>query len=432
MRRIARIALLALSAPVALAPLSARPAFLTPEPTLNGAADLADPAKASYADGVSALQAGDLEVAEKAFDQALKANPRMPQPMIGLADVALRLGKRAQAQQWLEKAVQIAPNDDAALHAMSVFYFTGKEYAKAEETLKETLNKRPDNVRAWLDLGDLYAGSVNRPGEAITAYREVIKRQPDHAGAYHGLAKALASTGQYGDAEQAFRHAATLAPQLPMPFHSLAQMQVRQGQLQQALTSLDAALKIDPKFIPAIIEKGDINLTQGSTDAALALYRRAAELGPTSALAHFRLGAALQANNDLERAKEAYQTAITHDPQMAEALNNLAWLQASLRENLDQAAQYAATAVKLAPDTAAYRDTLGWVYWAQRRFPEAETVLEKAATLQPPLADVQYHLGMVYAEQKKTDLAKAAFEKALKLNPQHAEAKTALSRVGTP
>ena len=431
MSRIAQIALFALNTLLAVSPPPAWSAFLTSEPVIANGADQTDPAKTLHANGVAALQAGDVAAAEKAFGEARKANPRMPQPLIGLADVALLRGDRAEAKKWLDKAVQIAPADDAALQALSAFYFTGKEYAQAEATLKITLDKNSKNPRAWLDLGDLYATALNRPSDAAAAYREVIKLAPDHAGAHHGLARALAATGQYSEAEVAFRRAAVLAPNLPVPLHSLARMQLSRGETKAALASLDAVLKIEPKFLPALLDKGDLALSQGKSDTALALYHQAVDTNPKSAAAHFKYGAVLQTRNQLEDAKKAYEMAIELDPQFAEAYNNLAWMQAQLRNNLGQAAQYAATAVKLAPDNAAYRDTLGWVHRAQKQLPEAETVLEKAATMQPPLADVQYHLGVVYAEQSKNDLARKAFENALEIDPKHAEAKAALTRLAS-
>jgi Flp pilus assembly protein TadD len=76
------------------------------------------------------------------------------------------------------------------------------------------------------------------------------------------------------------------------------------------------------------------------------------------------------------------------------------------------------------------RDTQGWVYRAQRKFSEAETVLEKAATMKPPLADVKYHLGLVYLDQRKTDQAKKAFREALAIDAKHAPSKQVLQKLG--
>lgn len=418
-------------ATVALFAISGRAAQLVPDDARQTLQQPADPALANYSTGAEALLNGDLDAAEEAFRAATAANPRMPQPLLGLADVAQRRNRRDEAKKWLDEAAAVASRDDGVQLALAVFHVTGQDYVAAEAALKRAVELNPANLRARLDLADLYANFLRRPSDAIAGYRAAIAIDGKHAGAHHGLATTLAAVGQFSEAEREFRKSAELAPTAPLPLHSLARLQSSRGQHEAALASLDAVLKIEPNFLPALLDKGDLALSQGKSDTALALYKQAVDTNPKSAAAHFKYGAMLQTRNQLEDAKKAYETAIELNPQFAEAYNNLAWMQAQLRNNLGQAAQYAATAVKLAPDNAAYRDTLGWVHRAQKQLPEAETVLEKAATMQPPLADVQYHLGVVYAEQSKNDLARKAFEKALEIDPKHAEAKAALSRLAS-
>jgi tetratricopeptide (TPR) repeat protein len=406
-------------------------ALLAPEISPQFAQQQADPATAHYAAGLEALSAGDTDAAETAFQAAVAANPRMPQPLVGLADVALRRGKRDEAKKWLDQAVAVAPQDDGVQHSLSVFHFTGKDYPAAETALKKAIDINPKNLRAQLDLADLYANSLKRPTDAIAAYRAAIAIDGKHAGAHHGLAAALAATGQFAEAETEFRKSAQLAPMLPVPLHSLARMQFGRGQIDAGMASLDAALKIQPTFVPALLDKGDMLLSQDQPDAALALYDQAVTADANSAPAHFKRGTVLQMQNKPAEAKQAYQKAIEHDAQFAAAYNNLAWLEVeSSGTDLNQAAQWAATAVKLAPEVAAYRDTQGWVYRAQRQYAEAETVLEKAATMKPPVADIKYHLGVVYLEQRKLDQARRAFSEALAIDPKHAASKAAIQKLG--
>lgn len=354
----------------------------------------------------------------------------MPQPLIGLADVALRRGLRVEAKKWLDKALEAAPKDDTAQHALSLFHVSGQDYPAAEAALQKALAINPKNLRAQLDLADLYANALKRPSKAIDACRAAIAIGPEHAGAHHGLAVALAATGQFTQAEAEFKTSAQLAPTLPTPLHSLARMQLGRGQSEAGLASLDAALKVQPQFVPALLDKGDLLLAQGKTEAALALFDQAVAADAQDASATFKRGAALQTLKRNAEAAQAYQQTITLNGDFAAAYNNLAWLQTESGSNLDQAAQWASKAVKLEPDNAAFRDTQGWVYRAQRKLAEAETVLEKAATMKPPVADIQYHLGAVYLDQKKPEQARRAFDAALAIDPKHAPSKAALQNLG--
>ncbi|WP_372715579.1 tetratricopeptide repeat protein [Immundisolibacter sp.] len=405
-------------------------AFLAPDPPPPSSPSKVDPTLEHYRQGVEALRNNNVDSAEKEFAAAHAANPRMPQALVGLADVALRRGKRDEAKKWLGQAVELAPQDDVVQHSLFMFHFIGKDYPVAETALRKAIELNPHNLRARLDLADLYANTLKRPSDAIPAYRAAVQVDPTHAGAHQGLAMALAGTGQFKEAEAEYRKAAELAPDIPLPLHSLARMQLSRGQTDAGLASLDAALEVLPNFVPALLDKGDVLLGQGKAEAALALFDQAVAADAKSASAVFKRGAALQLLKRHTEASEAYEQTIALDANFAPAYNNLAWMQAESGGNLGQAEQWAATAVKLAPDSAAFRDTQGWVYRAQRKFSEAETVLEKAATMKPPLADVKYHLGLVYLDQRKTDQAKKAFREALTIDAKHAPSKQALQKLG--
>lgn len=407
--------------------------LISPEPlTFSLGLSAADPATKSYLAGLEALRRGDLDAAEKAFIDSTKANARMPQPLVGLADVAQRRDNSGEAKKLFDQALSIAPDDSGVHHALAAFHVRRQDYAAAEAELKIVIDLTATDLRARLDLADLYLNSLDRPTDAIATYRAAAGIDAKNPAIHHGLAAALARTGQFQEAEAEFRKSAQLAPTAPLPLHSLAVLQLSRGQTEAGLLSLDAALKVQPTFVPALLDKGDVLLAQGKSDAALALFEQAVAVDAQNAAAQFKRGTALQMLKRAAEATEAYRQAITIDRDFAPAYNNLAWMAAESRTDLDQAAQWAATAVKLAPNNVAFRDTQGWVYRAQRKFAEAETVLEKASTMKPPLAEVKYHLGLVYLDQNKPDQAGQAFREALVIDAKHAPSKQALQKLENP
>lgn len=408
---------------------SAQAAFLFPEqpPVASSTAD--DPAMGSYLQGVQALRDNHLLTAEEAFKAALEANPRMVQALIGLADVALKRDDRDAAQASLDKAIQIAPNYDGTQHALGLFHASGKDYPAAETALRKAIELNPKNLAARNALGGLYANAMQRPSDAVAAYRAALEVDPTQIEARIGLAQALAATGQFSAAETELVAASKAQPNSPFPQLVLGRMQRARGNNEAADKAIDAALKVDPDFVPALLDKGDGLALAGETDAALALYDRAIARDDRNATAHFKRAVQLQQQGRNAEARQGYLDVIAIDQQFAAAYNNLAWMQADSRDRLDEAAQWAATAIRLDADNAAYRDTQAWVFRAQRKFDEAETVLEKATTMQPPLADVHYHLGVVYLDRRKADPARRAFTEALAIDPKHAAAAAALEKL---
>jgi len=75
------------------------------------------------------------------------------------------------------------------------------------------------------------------------------------------------------------------------------------------------------------------------------------------------------------------------------ARNNIAYDWAQTGERLDDALAYATEAVKADPKSAPYQDTLGWIYYRQKRFADSLPPLCRAASLWPDAPEIRSHLG---------------------------------------
>lgn len=418
--------LCAFSPPAAALPIGPGESESAPQPPVAPGS----PAAARFELGTQALARGELDAAERAFREVLRMDPGSAQPLLGLAEVALRRSRPDEAWAWLEKARSLAPKSAEVHHAIARYHIIARKYDKAEAALKKTLALDARNLRAQLDLGDLYVNVLNSPIQAIPAYRAAIAIDPKHAGAHHGLGMALMGTGKAALAEEEFRKAAGLAPKNPLPHQALARLYVRQGQPDKALAAYADALKVQPGFMPAALGRGDVFLDRGDPASAAAEYRRAAQAAPNSDVPRVKLGMALQAAGKPGEAQQAYEEAIRLNPAAALAYNNLAWLAVERRGDLDQALRRARKAVELKPVAASFQDTLGWVYRARGELSEAEDTLRKAAKIKPESAEVFHHLGMVYLDRDKRAEAERAFRDALLIRKDYAPAREALSRMG--
>lgn len=61
-----------------------------------------------------ALEAGELDKADRLFGQVADADARNAIAVVGLAEVAHRRGRRGEASQLIERALAIDPDDAAA------------------------------------------------------------------------------------------------------------------------------------------------------------------------------------------------------------------------------------------------------------------------------------------------------------------------------
>lgn len=387
-----------------------------------------NPALSRHVEGLQALERKDLVAAEQAFQESMRLDPRAPEPLLGLADLALRKNQPAEAWGWLDKAAKLAPQNAMVHQAIGRYHFAMRQAPKAIDALKMAQKLDPNNALIAIDMGEIYMQGMQQPEQAVTAYRRALGINPQHAGAHYGLGVALANSGKLADAESELNSASALAPTNPLPKLALGKLYLKQRQSDKAMAALDATLKIQPDLVSARLDKGDIYTDKGELQRALSEFEHAAKVAPKYDVAQLKLGMAYQSLNRANEAEQAYLAAIRANPKLAMAYNNLAWMNVEKNRNLAQAERWAKKATELAPKVSGFFDTLGWVFRAQGKLSMAEAALLQASRLKPVSADIFYHLGMVYQDQKKTKQAVAAFRKALSIQKDYLPAQQALTK----
>jgi Flp pilus assembly protein TadD len=351
------------------------------------------PASAAFRAGVQALLGNDLKLAETEFQRAAQLDARIPEPLLGLADVALRQGRAPDALRLLKQAESLAPKDPAVYLGLGRYYRSQGDRSNAEQSLLRGLQTGASAAPVHLELGDLYLEG-GRPSDAVDQFELARKANPGSAQAAYGLGVALAGTGRATEAAAALEAASDLAPNDPAPRQGLARLYAEQKQYDAALKSIDAAVALAPKSSQLHLDRGDILAMKG----------------------------------DLRGAEQAYRSAIERDASNAAALNNVAWLLAARKADLDEALSFARRAVELQPKNAGFADTLGAVYLARGQGTDAARVLTGAIALAPNLPDPHYHLALAQMDAGDVAEARASFQKALQLGLAEPQARAVAVR----
>jgi Flp pilus assembly protein TadD len=116
---------------------------------------------------------------------------------------------------------------------------------------------------------------------------------------------------------------------------------------------------------------------------------------------------------------EQLQAVLQRDPNHVLALNDLAWTYQ--RTGDKQALAYAERAFKLAPDSPAIMDTLGWICLEGGDLARALPLLQKASALAPNAGEIRYHLGLVLARSGDKRGARRELERLLASPAQFAK-----------
>ena len=118
------------------------------------------------------------------------------------------------------------------------------------------------------------------------------------------------------------------------------------------------------------------------------------------------LGTAYKRLAQLDKAQQAFETAIKIAPNEPEAYSNLAQLYSdNYQQNHLLAEALAYAAVRLNPDVASYQDTLGWILSKSGRLNKATNSLERAIRLQSDYVPAIYHMAEVAQKSKHPEKA---------------------------
>jgi tetratricopeptide (TPR) repeat protein len=271
-------------------------------------------------------------------------------------------------------------------------------------------------VSTQIALGDLYLNALNQPVKAVEAYRQALSLDDSHAGAHYAQGVALIRLNRGADAEKELKRAAALEANNPLPANMLGNLYAAMGRRQEALDAYQSALDIDPKLMAAHFGRGDVFAAQGYPEKAIVEYQAVVTAAPTNAQSHLRIGMQYQALQKWQEAEKAYLAAIDLEPKFALAYNNLAWMNAERKTQLDKALSWGQKAVNLAPGVIEYKDTLAWVYRARGEFKQAVQTLEDVIKAMPNNPVYRHHLGMIYAEQGDNAKAIKSLKQALALD----------------
>jgi predicted Zn-dependent protease len=198
-----------------------------------GDADAADQARARYLkwankdsrlmEAATALVANDLPVAEARLRAHLKTHPTDVAALRMLAEVAARLRRFADAQDLLERCLELAPSFDAARHNYAVVLNRQSKAAEALAQVERLLVKEPRNP-GYRNLQAAILAHLGDFAESIQVYETVLRDHPRQPKIWMSYGHSLKTARRHDDSVAAYRRAIAMQPTLGEAYWSLANL----------------------------------------------------------------------------------------------------------------------------------------------------------------------------------------------------------------
>jgi tetratricopeptide (TPR) repeat protein len=419
--------------------------------------------------------------AQRLLADALKRNPRDSDALFHRGELYLKLGKATEAEADLREVLRLKPDSSEAHFTLArVLQVTGMTKISRQE-LGEALRLAPDFLAARLLLARSYlkdnmpkpaldvleqaperqkgllplvlehnwtllalgrtpevkarldaAKTFGRQRE-LTLQEAMLKmRERDYPGARARAEEALAENPEdvraaklvaesYEAQKQAgaglgrLRQLAEARPQSAALQLLLGQWHMRANNPVEARKAFEASKAADAGYLPADLALADLDRSENRLDAARRRTLGILAIDAKSVPALTMLAQIEEAGGNRAEAITHYRTILQNDSSSILARNNLAYHLAW--DDPDEALSLALEVIGMAPDNAAVRDTLGWIYYRQRNYKAAIAYLKGAVEIESTPRR-NFHLAMSYLKGGNRELGQKILQTALREDPQ--------------
>jgi tetratricopeptide (TPR) repeat protein len=153
------------------------------------------------------------DAALAAYHDALDANPKSFATATRIAYLLAQEGRLAEAENFLERALAIRPDDADAMFNLGFVRHRQEKTEQAIATFRETVRLKPAQDRAWYGMG-VALRALGRYDEAIAANAEAARLQPMNPHAWYELGMAHHALGHVDEVKNIIAKVEEFDPQM--------------------------------------------------------------------------------------------------------------------------------------------------------------------------------------------------------------------------
>lgn len=191
------------------------------------------------------VRAGRISDARRALEQAIAAQPRVPEMHNNLGNLCLRQGDLEAAIGHFETALALKPDDPEFTNNLGNALVRARRLDDGIAYLEAAVRLAPMMPEPTCNLASAYA-QAGRTEEALRLLRRLIEHHPADAFVHSLLGHVLQFAGHRTEGIEHLREAVRLAPGKADYHNQLGSALGRAGQIREALAEFEAALRIDP------------------------------------------------------------------------------------------------------------------------------------------------------------------------------------------
>jgi cellulose synthase operon protein C len=355
---------------------------------------------------------GARSLALDSYQKLLQLNPDNLLALTGAARLQMAQNQLEDAQKLLERAHKNAPADLESSRLLVDLYSRNQDWDQALRLCNDLLiNQNSAPIGHYLS-GLVYMRKQELP-KAIEAFRKSLDKEPRAIEPLQMLVNAQLAAKQ-GDQAIAYleKHLKTYPDQVHAQ-ELLGALYRQTGKLPQAERTLSDVLEKQPARTSTYRELAAVYALQKQPGKIEALFKTGIQKNPNDTGLMLLLAEFYQTNGKNQEALDSYNKLHELLPQSPAIKNNLAVLlieKFPTEENLQRAQSL--TAEFADSDNPMFMDTLGWLQYKMKNYPQSIAMLENAVRKTGDMPELRYHLGMAYLKNNMPAKAKEELAKA--------------------
>ena len=389
--------------------------------------------------------------AETAFGEAIELDPSNVQARVGRATVRLGLGEPDQADADIDWLLETHPGLYLAHYLKALLQYQQQQLEPAQESVQRAIKQAPGHLPSHLLAGTIayqqellnqaenhlrtYWSStpgnpqaakllaatllkLKQPGKAIEVLEPGLPSASEDAQYLSLLGSAYMSRGDTAKGLEYLERAAALAPDVASIRAQLAIGQLLGGDVDQGASELQSAVNLGQDLLQADILLVIVYLKRKDFDQALMATEILTEKMPDSPVPLNMKGAALLGKEDRAAARQAFEAALTLQPEFLPAHLNLAQLELMDGNTVAAEARYKAV---LSHDEGNLKALVALATLANRRGDgnASEQWLKQARTHHPQAVEPALLLLAHYLRQGKQERSLDIARELAMAHPRH-------------
>jgi len=372
-------------------------------------------------------EAGEYQKAQEWLNKFIEVHPNEPEVLSLLSQVLLLDKKDTEAEKVLSIAASLNSDLPSIFRNQARLLLRQSKFVEALEKGQSGYEISPYDPESSVVLAACLAAN-QRDEEALPLIEKIIEVRPNYAEAFANRAMIRLRKKDIVGSIKDLEVTVSLKPHMTQMWALLGSLFQQSNNLLGATEAMRKAHLNEPNNVDYMAYLGEFLRQQNEVKEAISMLENATKLDPKNARAWTNLGVALQQDENVDNAKKSYEKALEINPKSAEVLSNLGAI-AKDAEDWNSSLKYFKEALKIKPDYAEGHSNLGVTLQELGRLEEAEASYMQSIELKPDYAEAFYSLGVVLEELGRLEKAESSYSQAIALKPDFADALNNLGNI---